>query len=203
MGPQFDLKKLYEWVKNPKNKLFPNIMIIFAIGFLLLSLNKFIPSGQATKNILHEEKKEEDIQNLYSQQEENYKKKIENQLSEVLEKVDDVGTVSVMITLQNEELIETAFNMITNEKTSEEKDNEGGVRTIVETQSNKQVVIINKDGKDEPVIIKKATPEIRGVLIVAEGASSSQVKQKLINAASILLDIPVHKISVLANKGDF
>ena len=108
-----------------------------------------------------------------------------------------------MITLQNEELIETAFNMITNEKTSEERDNEGGVRTIVETQSNKQVVVIRKDGEDEPVIIKRSTPEIKGVLIVAEGASSSQVKQKIINAASTLLDVPVHKISVLPNKEDF
>lgn len=202
MEPQLNLKNFYKWIKNPKNKLLPNLILIFAIGFLLLSLNKFIPSGKVANNDLHEGIKEDNIQNLV-QREDDYRNRIENQLAEVLQKVNDVGAVSVMITLQNEELIETAFNMITNEKTSEERDNEGGVRTIIETQSNKQVVVIRKDGEDEPVIIKKSTPEIKGVLIVAEGASSSQVKQKIIRAASILLDVPVHKISVLPNKQDF
>ena len=78
MQPQFNLKNLYKWIKNPKNKILPNLILIFAIGFLLLSLNKFIPSGKVANKDLYEGVKEDDIQNYT--QEDDYKKRIENQL---------------------------------------------------------------------------------------------------------------------------
>ena len=73
-----------------------------------------------------------------------YESKLEVQLSELLSQVKGVGNVSVMITLEDETLIEPAFNTIDTEKTSEEKDNEGGVRTVIEKQTNNQVVLIKK-----------------------------------------------------------
>ncbi|MGI6485768.1 MAG: stage III sporulation protein AG [Thermoanaerobacterales bacterium] len=200
METKTNFKKLYEWIKNPKNKILPNLVLIFTIGFLLLSLNKIIPSNNSLSVNSDVDLKEDNLPPTIDE-DSNYKTRTETQLAELLQKVENIGQVNVMITLENEELIETAFNIITNEKVSEERDNEGGIRTITEIQENQEVVVISKSGEDEPVVIKKTTPKIKGVLIVAEGASSSHVKEKIIRAASTLLDIPVYKISVLPNSG--
>ena len=200
METKTTFKKLYEWIKNPKNKILPNLVLIFTIGFLLLSLNKIIPSNNSLSVNSDVDLKEDNLPPTIDE-DSNYKTRTETQLAELLQKVENIGQVNVMITLENEELIETAFNIITNEKVSEERDNEGGIRTITEIQENQEVVVISKSGEDEPVVIKKTTPKIKGVLIVAEGASSSHVKEKIIRAASTLLDIPVYKISVLPNSG--
>jgi stage III sporulation protein AG len=39
---------------------------------------------------------------------------------------------------------------------------------------------------------------IKGVLIVADGASSSRIIEQITRAAATVLDIPVYKIKVLA-----
>jgi len=44
---------------------------------------------------------------------------------------------------------------------------------------------------------KELMPEVKGVLVVAEGASDATVKENLVNSVKVLLDIPVHKIQVV------
>jgi stage III sporulation protein AG len=127
-----------------------------------------------------------------------YKTKLEQQLAALLQQVNGVGDVNVMITLEDETLIEPAFNTFNTEKNSEERDNEGGVRTVIEKQINKQAVLLRKSGDEEPMVLKKTTPRIKGILIVAEGAFSSKIKEKIIKSTATLLDIPIYKISVLA-----
>lgn len=54
---------------------------------------------------------------------------------------------------------------------------------------------VMKDGK-EPFVVKESVPEVQGVLILAQGADSSQVQEKLINSAAVLLNLSVSKIQV-------
>jgi len=199
MKTNFEIKAIIEWIKNPKNQLVSKFMFLFTLGLLLLTLSKFFTKAEY-------QQKENDFSQLQpiQQQEisidnQSYEEKLEKQLSELLSQVEGVGNVNVMIVLEDETLIEPAFNVIDTEKTSEEKDNEGGVRTIVEKQRNQQVVLIRKNGgEEEAMVLKKTAPKIKGILIVAEGASSSSIREKIIKSTSTLLDIPTYKISVLA-----
>ncbi|HHY71508.1 MAG TPA: stage III sporulation protein AG, partial [Thermoanaerobacterales bacterium] len=127
-----------------------------------------------------------------------YEIKLEKQLADLLRQVNGVGDVEVMITLEDKFMIEPAFNIVDTEKNSEEKDNEGGVRSIIEKQTNKQVVLLRRNGEEEAMVLRQTTPSIKGILIVADGASSSKVKEKIIKSTATLLDIPIYKISVLA-----
>jgi len=102
-----------------------------------------------------------------------------------------------MITLESEGYVEPAFNSIDNKRVTEENDGEGGVRTTTELQVNKQMVLLNKGGREEPLLVKKGTPEVRGVLIVAEGGDSSETVDRITKATSTLLGIPLYKITVL------
>ena len=46
-------------------------------------------------------------------------------------------------------------------------------------------------------VVKENKPEIKGVLILAEGADDSTVRSEITEAVSRVLEVPVHKISVL------
>jgi stage III sporulation protein AG len=193
---QNKVKIFIEWLKNPKNKVISQLLALFAMGFLFLSLSKFIIPSKPISRAPSENPKL--IQENLLDEGDAYKAKLEKQLVEILGKVKGVGEVDVAIALENETQVEPAFNVESSERTTDEKDNEGGVRTIIETQSNKQAVVLRKGGEDEPLVLKKMTPQIKGVLIVAEGASSSSVVEKITKATATLLDIPLYKVKVLA-----
>ena len=49
-------------------------------------------------------------------------------------------------------------------------------------------------------ILKKTEPEVRGVLVVAEGADNIVVRERIINAVTVALDIPLHRVEVVQRK---
>ncbi|NLU11433.1 MAG: stage III sporulation protein AG [Tepidanaerobacter acetatoxydans] len=197
MRPNLNISLLTDWIKNPKNKAVSRLISLFILGLLMLSLSKLLTANKneydniSSENIGNEAEQDLIIKEL------SYEAKLEKQLSELLHQVKDVGDVEIMITLEDESSVEPAFNIASTEKNSEEKDNEGGVRTIVEKQTNTQLVLLKKNGEEQPLILKKTTPKIKGILIIADGAFSSKVREKIIKSTATLFDIPIYKISVL------
>ncbi|MGB9839960.1 hypothetical protein [Thermovenabulum sp.] len=182
------------YMKDEKiiNLVFNNkiILSLFIIGILFMTVGGFI----FKKDTNFTAGQNENIQNMVPA---DYQKNLEGKLEEVLSRVEGVGRVKVMITFGSQEEVEPAFNTVEGETITEEKDNQGGMRTVTEKEVNKQVVLVNKDNKSEAFIVKKIIPEIKGVLIVAEGGESSETVDRLTKAASTLLNIPVYKINVL------
>ena len=107
--------------------------------------------------------------------------------------MEGVGQVNVMLTaFSNEEKV------LAEEKTEdyehqEEKDEAGGARTSERNSSHNKVVL---QSGNTPFIIKENKPRIEGVLVLAEGADNGEVKVRIIEAVSRLLNVPVHKVSV-------
>ena len=54
--------------------------------------------------------------------------------------------------------------------------------------------------KKKPIILKEVLPEVKGVVVVADGASDTLIKERLVNAVKVLFDIPIHKIQVFERK---
>jgi len=194
-----NIKNLVDWLKNSRNKDISRFLMLFIAGFAILSLSKFfVPNKIGQNNEISSPESVIPSESRIKDAELSYEVKLEKQLTELLEQISGVGQVSVMVTLENETAIEPAFNTISNEKNTEERDNEGGVRTVIEKQINRQVVMLKKSGEDEAMILKKTSPKIKGVLIVADGACSSEITDKLTKATATLLDLPLYKISVMA-----
>lgn len=194
-----DLKTISKWLKNPKNKKITYLFIFFVFGLLFLTLNKFVFETSSIDETPLDKKLDQREEKLLNSKDEHlsYESMLENKLIRVLNNIDGIENVDVVITLDNQAQIQPAFNTIDTEKNSQEKDNEGGVRTITENQSNKQIVIMRKNGEEEPVVIKKVAPKVNGVLISAEGVISSETIDKLIKATATLFNIPIYKISVI------
>ncbi len=127
-----------------------------------------------------------------------YGEKLASELEEIISLIKGVGTVKVKVYIKtgvsyNYEYNDDQVNKITNET-----DQDGGERRIEEDNQERELVIIQDAGGNEtPVVKKEIFPELSGILIVAQGAEVSRIKYDIIRAVSSLLDLPVHKISVL------
>lgn len=126
-----------------------------------------------------------------------YEEELENKLKEMLSKIKGVGEVSVMINLDSTQEMVVEKNVQTQESTTEERDREGGNRQIKDQQRNEQVVILRQGNHEQPIVVKTTKPPVRGVLVLAPGATDVQVKAWISEAVQRVLDVPPHKVSVL------
>ena len=179
-----------KWAKEEKNKKY--VILIALVALVAIGVT-FLPSGnnKQTKPITTA------IKQTTTKAEEDYATEMEKKLTSMLIKMEGVGSVSVMVTVNaNEEKI-LAENTTAHTQKTEEKDQAGGTRTTDSVQQTNDVVLQNGN---TPYIVKEYAPEIRGVFILAEGADNSTAKNQIIEAVSKLLDVPVHKISVEKKK---
>lgn len=121
-------------------------------------------------------------------------------LCEMLEQVDGAGKVKVTIRLENSTRTEYAINTSTGKKTTQEKDQSGGTRTLTEDTDTGQLVLVTRGGEETPVMSREIAPTVAGVLVVADGADNPRVKAQLFRAVQVALGIEPHKVIVMARK---
>lgn len=125
---------------------------------------------------------------------------LENQLKTILQKVQGAGDVDVQITLDTSKEYVYAQNETRENSVTEETDNTGGKRITKSDKKTFEIVTMHQGNGESPVILKEIESQIRGVLVVAEGASNSAIKAKLTLAVETALGLPAHKVLVLAKE---
>ena len=130
-----------------------------------------------------------------------YEEMYENQLKEILEEVIGIGKVSVMINLDSSEEVVVEKNLQLNTRTTKEVDKDRATRDITESTRDEQVILIQGEQGESPVVVKRVKPKIRGVLVVANGVESMKVKALISEAVQRVLHVEPHKISILPKKG--
>lgn len=130
-----------------------------------------------------------------------YENMYETQLAEILSAVIGVGEVEVMVNLESTPELVMEKNTRASSSTNQEVDKDKATRNQNDQSRDEQVVIIQGDKQDQPVIVKTMKPRVRGVLVVAKGADNIQVKAWITEAVQKVLDVPVYKISILPKKG--
>ena len=108
-------------------------------------------------------------------------------LEDSLAQIDGVGTVSAEIMWQSTVSREYAYD-------EEESVRYGTEGATEERTLRREMVLLDGDGS--PVVETELLPPVAGVLIVAEGAYKPEVREELIAATAIFLDVGAHKISV-------
>lgn len=124
--------------------------------------------------------------------------KLEQKLENVLSEIKGVGNISVSVTLASGNRTEYAVNAITTVNSTTENNSDGSEKKVSQTTNNDTVVF--EDNNETPVVVQETRPQVQGVLIVAEGGDDTEVVSDIIQAVSALLDIPIHKITVCAQK---
>lgn len=131
---------------------------------------------------------------------EDYERDYENQMKEILETIIGVEDVSIVVNVDATSLKVFEKNKKTQETSTDETDKQGGKRTVTETSSNEEIVMIKHGQEETPVVVQTKKPEIRGVLVVAQGVDNVQIKQTIIEAVTRVLDVPSHRVAVAPKK---
>ncbi|AIS52374.1 stage III sporulation protein AG [Thermoanaerobacter kivui] len=193
-----DFNKLKDKLIKDNKKMIENLTVIFLIGLILLigasTFSKPRPSNNDSgKELVLEQKREDKT--------EDYAKRLEIDLKNILSKIEGVGNVDVLITLNSDEEVVAAMDVVESSTTTNEKDSSGGIRETTQTESNNRIVTSqDTTGQSVPIVLKKIMPEIRGVIVVADGAKDPRLRYELSSAVQTALGIPAYKVKVISSK---
>lgn len=189
-------KKTVNWKEIGLSKL----VIIFMAGVFLLIMS--LPSGRmsvkkdSTKNGTKKETTVQTVQDTAAQAMKQYAGEQEKELERLLSKVEGIGEVDVMLTIASSEEKRTLQQEDHTSSTSRESDSTGGTRNQTQGSSKTEPVLVGGDGK-EPFVVQVQSPQVEGVLVVAQGAGSGVIDSEIIAAVEALFPIEPHKIKVM------
>lgn len=195
------IKRLKEFIAGQdRKKLIENTAIVVIIGIIIIiagsTMFKDDKTGKAEQQQKSTLKNSEPLQQVDSSAD-----SIEIRLRSLLSQMQGVGKVDVMVTYSTTRENVPAYDIKKSQSSTEEKDNEGGSRSITQEEYDSTLVYEDSTaGGKVPVILKELEAEVKGVLVVAEGADSVAVRERISNAVTVVLDIPVHKVQVVQRK---
>ncbi len=166
-----DVKKILGQIMHTKPAL-----IILIIGVFLL----LFPAGTKTKK-----ETPQDTDNY-----ETYREETERNLKRILSKAKGVGDVEVFIAFEN-------YGEAIYAKNGQCAEDEG--KSAKEFSDN-YVLKNDAGGGESPLVIKKETPKISGVLVVAKGADEPLLKMQIISAVRAVTGVKAHRVEVLEKK---
>lgn len=125
-------------------------------------------------------------------------RELETKAADILRQVAGAGEVKVRVVLKGTENRNYAVNTNLTRRTTQEKDERGGNRTITEVTEQNQLVLTRNGSQEVPVMVQAERPPIEGVVVAATGASDPLIKARLANTVATLFHIPVHRVTVIA-----
>ena len=198
------IKKFFknkENVKGNENKKVENLVFFVIISIITIVIINYIWSGSKTDNKQVNENTNVNNKRLANVTEEKNEvvedtNNLEEKLEEILAKIQGVGEVKVCVNYSESSEVVAMFDENSSTSTTEETDTEGGTRKIEQTETNKNVIYEENDGKKTPITKKTIKPKIEGAIITAKGANNAAVKTNIIQAVEALTGLATHKIQV-------
>ncbi len=170
------------------------LLLMAAAGIVLLLCS--IPSGEQEKTEEENNVQQNTVQESDSDTQA-YVKALEKKLENLIEEMSGVSKASVMITIKNGEGKEILKDESVQSENTVESDGDGGERNITSYSRDENTIYYkNSAGEEIPYILSEICPQIEGVAVVAEGADSPQVKEKIIGLIKALFGIEINKIMV-------
>ena len=184
-------------------KTLENLIVLVIILVITIIFINYIWNGDKKETVLGDtSQKQLDLKNTKIEKVEVSNDNLEFEIENMLRKLDGVGDVNVLITYEETNRVVPMYNEDTQESVTEETDNQGGVRTINENSSKKEVVYEENNGTKKVVTGKIITPQIKGAVVMAKGANNINVKTNIIQAVQAATGLATHKIQVFEMKGD-
>ncbi|MBQ7916671.1 MAG: hypothetical protein IJ315_07780 [Firmicutes bacterium] len=164
--------------------LFPILLVGAVIILVMTNTNRNIPDTAKGEASSQEE--------VTAVRGDSYAKMLEEKLAEAFSNMAGVGKVKVYVTLagSGEETV------LKDESNMAEEVREEASGTFRSSQQQEQEERTVTDTNGNPYVIRSTYPEVKGVLIVAQGASSAVVREQLLSAASTLLGLSYQQIQV-------
>lgn len=179
-----------KYMANLNNRKFINKLLIVLIItiILLIGINSLTSKKEDIgKDMVYEDGSYNDKESYMD-----YSTFLEGKLINILKKIKGVGEIDVMITLEDTSEKIPASNITKSSELTEETDSEGGIRKVVREEENRQTLQIG----NSIVVLKEIQANIKGVIVVAEGAENLVVLESIYEAVKTGLGINGNKVQV-------
>ena len=150
-----------------------------------------------------EQKKTQEEVTVQSQEptDDQIRQSYEKQLESVLSQVEGVGAVQVAVAMESTGKKQVEKDSPEDTSTSSEKGDAGTERTSQTVTTGETTVYEDTgDGGQTPYISSSTYPEIRGVIVVAQGGGNPVIVQQIQEAVMALFHVEAHEIKVLKMK---
>ena len=150
-----------------------------------------------------EQKKTQEEVTVQSQEptDDQIRQSYEKQLEGVLSQVEGVGAVQVAVAMESTGKKQVEKDSPEDTSTSSEKGDSGTQRTSQTVNTGETTVYEDTgDGGQIPYISSSTYPEIRGVIVVAQGGGNPVIVQQIQEAVMALFHVEAHEIKVLKMK---
>lgn len=184
LGTLFEKFKLFSKLKKIKH-----LEIYLVIGLVCIVLFIWFFDFGDTK-------KAEEQNVLTSNSLSSYTNELETKLSKTLSQIDGAGEVSVMITLDGSSQLILAYETESKSNTTDNTTANGTTTKTNNTTANSTPIIINSNGQSSPLVLSEIMPNIKGVVVVCEGASNIRVKLNILEAVQALLGVNSSQIEI-------
>lgn len=185
------LMKMFSKEKDKKTKTQNLIFLVIMLVFALICINNIY--NKDSVETLSENKESEKNSN---KNETAYYNNIRQDLQNILSEIDGISEVSVMLTYSSEEKMIPVYD-IKEDITIEEDGNGNDAKTSKKTTTEKTVAYEEKNGEKVAIVESRQSPNIIGAIIAANGINSNN-SNKIKEAVSNTLNIPVHKVEVFS-----
>ena len=172
------LKRLKQWLLHENGVRL--VVLLGVIGLVMILLSGLHDTGsKETKSSVSAESAT-DASLLTA---ETYCRDLEEQLQQILGRIDGVGACQVLVTANN-----TASYVYQQDASVSE---DAG-----HSSSQQQCVLVNSSGTESPLLETIVHPKINGLVIVCEGGDRNVVKEQIIRAVSAALNLRTSQICV-------
>ena len=191
-----DFFKKKEDGKDNKRQIENIVVFIIILIVTVLIINNMWSSDDKK-----DEKENETNTKVLAKNETTEEDNLEQKLEKILSTINGVGDVNVLIKYSESSTVIAMYNETSSESNTEENNGDGGSKNVKETESKKEVVYTDEDGKNVPITEKVVMPVIEGAIITAQGAGNSNVKSSIVSAVEAVTGLAVHKIQVFEMGG--
>lgn len=189
------LKEMFKKMsdENDKKRNIENIIVFIIILIITVLIINVMWSSNDKKT----ENKSEDTTKVLAQATSSFEKDdLETRLEDILASIDGVGKVKVLIKYSESSSVVPMYNETTSESTTKETDGDGANKDVKETESKREIVYTDENGKNTPITEKVTMPVIEGAIVTAQGAGNANVKTSIVSAVEAVTGLAVHKIQV-------
>ena len=191
-----DLFKKKEDGKDNKRQIENIVVFIIILIITVLIINNMWSSDDKK-----DEKENETDTKVLAQSESTEQDNLEQKLENILSTINGVGDVNVLIKYSESSTVIAMYNETSSESNTEENTGDGGSKNVTETESKKEIVYTDEDGKNVPITEKVVMPVVEGAIITAQGAGNANVKASIVSAVEAVTGLAVHKIQVFEMGG--
>lgn len=188
-----------EWIQKGKNNPAiskkSHLLLILLSGLLLVVIA--IPADSPKSEQSETESMVQNTSDLETDAV-TYGEYLEKRIAKALEYVDGVGKTEIVITLSSNGQKIVEKDQQSSSQTTTEEDSNGGVRNVEDKSSERTSIYTqDADGAQIPYISEERMPEIKGVIVIAEGGDDAVVVQNITEAIQALFGVEAHKIKIM------